>query len=338
MIRYYGTLGPACREKEQMRQLFKAGMTGVRLNLSHTNLEQCKEMLEDYFEAAQGICDNPELVIDLRGPELRIGELTEGIVCEEGIEIHFSQSEEMGCVSVPKEVFPYLLTGQQVLLDDGKILVEVCKEQENKVYAKVLRGGLLSSGKSISLIGCTIKMPTLTKQDVENLSVAKKYGVTGVMLPFVRDVQDLENLRSALKDANAEDIRIFAKIENKEGIEKLEELIPACDEIVIARGDLGNSGPLWELPVLQEIIATACRKYRRDFMVVTQMLASMEHSMVPTRAEVSDIFRAISQGAASVMVTSETAVGEYPVEAMKYLVKTAKEAEQYLQKACLEMK
>ncbi len=329
--RYYGTLGPACRNKEVMRRLFEEGMTGVRLNLSHTNLEQCKEMLDDYFQAAKGILEKPELVIDLRGPELRMGKIAGAMNLEEGTDIAFGVTEEEGYIPVPKEVIGYFLQGQQVLLDDGKILVEVTKNHGDKAYAKVLRGGILTAGKSIALPGCKIFMPTLTEQDLENLSVAKAYGVTGVMLPFVREVQDLDNLRTALKDANAEDIRIFAKIENKEGIEKLEELIPACDEIVIARGDLGNSGPLWELPVLQEKIATMCKKHGREFMVVTQMLASMEHEMVPTRAEVSDIFRAVSEGAASIMVTSETAVGKYPSEAMKYLVKTAEEAKKYFQ-------
>ena len=170
----------------------------------------------------------------------------------------------------------------------------------------------------------------LFRSDRENLRLARDYGVTGVMQPFVRGREDLEAVRAALDQAGGRDIRLFAKIENLDGVEKLAELIPAADEIVIARGDLGNSGPLWKLPALQKRIAAACREAGRPFMVVTQMLASMEQNPVPTRAEVSDIFNAVLDGAASVMVTGETAVGKHPVAAMEYLAGTVREAERYL--------
>ena len=169
-------------------------------------------------------------------------------------------------------------------------------------------------------------MPALTETDLSNLALAEEYGVTGVMQPFVRSRADLEQLRAALPEG----LRLFAKIENLEGVAQLEELIGACDEIVIARGDLGNAVPLWELPPLQKRIAAACRRAGRPFMVVTQMLASMEHSAVPTRAEVSDVCNAVLDGAASVMVTGETAAGEYPVEVIRYLVNTVRAAEKLL--------
>ena len=149
------------------------------------------------------------------------------------------------------------------------------------------------------------------------------------MQPFVRCREDLDALRKELNRHGGEAIRIFAKIENREGVARLSELLPAADEIVIARGDLGNSGPLWELPALQKRIAAACRGAGKPFMVVTQMLASMERSPVPTRAEVSDIFNAVLDGAASVMVTGETAVGAWPAETIRYLTRTAREAENY---------
>ncbi|MDD5833211.1 MAG: pyruvate kinase, partial [Clostridiales bacterium] len=153
-----------------------------------------------------------------------------------------------------------------------------------------------------------------------------RLGVTGIMQPFVRSREDLEAVRAELKRAGADRLRLFAKIENQEGIARLGELLPVCDEIVIARGDLGNSMPLWELPGIQKHISYMCRAAGRDFMVVTQMLYSMEHSPVPTRAEVSDIFNAVLDGAASVMVTGETASGEYPVEVIRYLTNTVREA------------
>ena len=172
----------------------------------------------------------------------------------------------------------------------------------------------------------------MTEVDRENISTAMKYGVTAVMQPFVRDRRDLETVRATLDASGGASIRLFAKIENMEGVSNLDDLIPACDEIVIARGDLGNAMPLWELPRVQKIISSECRKANRKFMVVTQMLASMEHRAVPTRAEVSDIFNAVCDGAASVMVTGETAVGEHPVETIRYLANTVREAQRYLQK------
>ena len=149
------------------------------------------------------------------------------------------------------------------------------------------------------------------------------------MQPFVRSREDLIEVRRALEEAGCPEIRLFAKIENRAGVERLPELIPCCDEIVIARGDLGNAMELWELPAVQKYIAAACRAAGRDFMVVTQMLDSMTHRQVPTRAEVSDIFNAVLDGAASVMVTGETAAGEYPALAIRYLARTAREAEAY---------
>ena len=169
----------------------------------------------------------------------------------------------------------------------------------------------------------------MTETDRRNLRQAKAFGVTAVMQPFVRSKKDLEEVRGALDQAGGEDIRLLAKIENMAGVEKLRELIPSCDEIVIARGDLGNAMELWELPGVQKRIAAICRDAGRDFMVVTQMLESMTHRQVPSRAEVSDIFNAVLDGAASVMVTGETAAGEYPVYVIRYLVKTVREAEEF---------
>ena len=168
--------------------------------------------------------------------------------------------------------------------------------------------------------------PALTEEDLQNLKIAKQCGVTGVMLPFVRGKADILALRSALEQADAADIRIFAKIENMAGVRALPEFLHLADEIVIARGDLGNAMPLWELPRCQKQLSAACRAAGVPFMVVTQMLDSMCTRAVPTRAEVSDIYNAVLDGAASVMLTGETAAGQYPVQAMEYLVRTARTA------------
>ena len=319
----YGTLGPACRDSEILEQMFREGMDGIRLNLSHTGLDAAAELIEAYHRAAQTCGLQPELLIDLQGPELRIGRLSVPLNLESGSWISTSR------IPFPKEVLEVLGTqepGQELLLDDGKLLL--CTTDRDQL--RVVRGGILESRKSVALPGQKINTPALTDFDLEQLRKAKAYGVTGVMQPFVRSREDLLAVRTALHEAGCDEIKLFAKIENLAGLEKINELIPESDQIVIARGDLGNAMELWELPVCQKRISELCRAAGRDYMVVTQMLDSMTHRPVPTRAEVSDIFNAVLDGAASVMVTGETAAGEYPVLVIRYLVKTVREAERYL--------
>jgi len=326
MIQIYGTLGPACAGTETLVRLFEAGMTGIRLNLSHVGLPSAAEQIEHLHAAARLCGVTPQLLIDMQGPELRVGALPAPLSLEAGTTVRLGTD-----IPLPPAVLPHLTAGQEVLLDDGRLLLRVLEPLPNGAPARVERGGVLRSRKSAALPGVDIRLPAMTDSDRENLRLAKSCGVTGVMQPFVRGREDLEAVREALDAAGGQGIRLFAKIENLEGVDKLAELLPAADEIVIARGDLGNSGPLWKLPALQKHIAAACREAGQPFMVVTQMLASMERHPVPTRAEVSDIFNAVLDGAASVMVTGETAVGKYPVEAMRYLVHTVREAEAYLQ-------
>lgn len=332
----YGTIGPACDREEVLMQLFEQGMTGIRMNLSHMKLSEAEDRIAA-VKSAHACCGKGalEILIDLCGPELRLGKLLSERVLAEGAYLTLMTEEKTELsdpaeVPVPKIVFTALKEGMHLLLDDGKIMLRVEKLYARAAECIVVRGGILCGGKSIAIPQACFDTPTLTESDIRNLYQVKKYGITGVMLPFVRGKRDLENLRRVLCEAEAEDVRVFAKIENEDGVGHLEEILPYCDEVVIARGDLGNAVPLWELPVIQEKIAERCKASGKPFMVVTQMLYSMEKSAVPTRAEVSDIFRAVSEGAASVMLTGETAAGSYPVEAMKYLVNTVRETEHYL--------
>ena len=321
MTEIYGTIGPACAGANTLERMLRRGMTGVRLNLSHVTLAEAAPLVRALREAAARCGAEPKLLIDMQGPELRIGALPEPLTLAEGETVTLG-----GALPLPLAVLSALEPGQELLLDDGKILLRC----ETERRARVLRGGVLNSRKSVALPGKSLCLPALTESDRVNIAAAAASGVTGVMQPFVRSAEDLREVRAALDEAGGASIRLFAKIESREGVERLPELLPECDEIVIARGDLGNAVPLWELPALQKRIAAACRVASRPFMVVTQMLASMEHSPVPTRAEVSDVFNAVLDGAASVMVTGETAVGDYPAETIDYLTRTAREAEKYL--------
>ena len=316
MVRCYGTLGPACAHEATLRAMMDEGMTGIRLNLSHSSLMQCESWIQALRRGADGRrCD---LLIDLQGPEVRLGNKMP-VTLDEGASVVLGKD-----IPVPEMVLQALVQGQQLLLDDGKLLLEVMTPPA----VRVVRGGQLLPHKSLAIRGVSLPLPTLTPQDVENLKQAKRFGVTEVMLPFVRSAEDLHALRQTLWALDLKDIRILAKIENQQGVDQLEQLLPGCDEIVIARGDLGNAVPLWMLPGLQRRIGQTCRRAGKPYMVVTQMLDSMRQRAVPTRAEVSDVDRAVYEGASSVMLTAETAVGRYPVEAMRYLVQTARRAEQ----------
>ena len=299
-----------------MRRL---GMTGLRLNLSHGSLPRAAGEIEALRKASAACGAAPELIIDMQGPELRIGKLPSPLLFRAG------ETVDLDALPFPEAVRAAVDPGHQLLLDDGKLLLTALRGGK----AHVNRGGVLQSRKSVALPGKTIRLPALTEEDRRNIAAAKEVGVSALMQPFVRSREDLETVRAALDEAGCGDVRLLAKVESREGMEKLPELLDACDEIVIARGDLGNAMPLWELPAAQKRIAAACRSAGRDFMVVTQMLASMEQNPVPTRAEVSDIFNAVLDGAASVMVTGETAAGKWPVETIRYLTKTVRQAEAY---------
>lgn len=291
---FYGTIGPACADVKLLQQMVEAGMTGIRMNLSHGPLAVHKDWLALLRKA--GV---KKLLIDLQGPELRIGRLPQPLS---------------------------LTAGQTLLLDDGKLLARVDTAEPEALVCTVVRGGVLQSRKSLAAPGADIQMPTLTAEDKENLAIAANCGVTGVMLPFVRGAEDIRSLRQALAEAGAPQLKILAKIENLAGVQALPEFLPLVDEVVIARGDLGNAMPLWELPRCQKQLSAACRAAGVPFMVVTQMLDSMHTRAVPTRAEVSDIYNAVLDGASSLMLTGETAAGQYPVQAMEYLVRTARTA------------
>lgn len=326
----FGTFGPACNSEKILKEMIEVGMTGMRLNLSHTTLANSKDMVENYHHAAKKAGINPQILIDMQGPELRVGKITESLILDENAKVYFAEeaTKEME-IPVPREVLEVMESGDEILLDDGKILVQVLEETESHAFVgKVLRGGVLQSHKSVKVVDKNISLPPLTHHDIANIKVAKEYGVTALMQPFVSSGAQLREVRSVLEEYGAEDIKIFAKIENRIGLENIADILPEADVIIIARGDLGNDMPLWELPKVQKQIEAACHEAEKPYIVVTQMLASMEKNPVPTRAEVSDIYHAVYHGAWGVMLTGETAVGAYPVESIRYLVNTAKVAKE----------
>ena len=319
-MEFYGTLGTACADAETLSALFAAGMTGARLNLSHTGLAACAGLLQDtYWPCAKQAGVRAHLIVDLQGPELRVGKLDAPMDFPEGKLVVLGQ----GGAPIPQAVLDCARVGHEISLDDSALLVRVESHFGHSMACRVLRGGLLKSRKSLSVLGVQPDTPTLTDEDLANLDLAAEMGVTHILQPFVRGKEDLDNVRAALDTRGLGHVKIMAKIENQMGLDHLDEIISHADQICIARGDLGNSMPLWELPRVQKDIAGRCVAAGREFCLVTQLLWSMEQRAVPTRAEVLDIYNGVLDGASSLMLTGETAVGKYPVQTMEYLVKTA---------------
>lgn len=322
-MEFYATLGGACRDAATLEGLFAAGMTGARLNLSHTTLSQCAPLLDEvYWPAARKAGRQAQLIIDLQGPELRVGTLPAPVSLVQGNQVLLGP----GGISIPQAAQEAAQPGDPISLDDSALLLRVEEKTAQGLVCRVERGGTLESRKSLAILGREVKTPTLTQEDLENLAQAKRFGVTHILQPFVRGAEDVHTLRRAMLAAGLDGVKIMAKIENQRGLEKLDEIIAAADIICIARGDLGNSMPLWQLPSAQAYIARTCRAAGKPFFVVTQLLWSMQERAVPTRAEVSDIYHAVLDGSCALMLTGETAAGRYPVQAMDYLVKTARQA------------
>lgn len=323
-MEYYATLGKPCAQRDIMDQLFQAGMTGIRVNLSHTSLSKCAPLLDSVYwpSARQAGREKAHLILDLQGPELRVGELPRPVMLRENDEVLLGD----GGIPVPQNILQTARPGQQLSIDDGALLLEVRRSAPAVLLCHVLRGGPLLSKKSLSLLEAEVDTPTLTPDDLDNLNQAGRLGVTHILQPFVRSREDIQVLRRTLDELGLDRVRIMAKIENRQGLDRLDEIMDAADQICIARGDLGNSIPLWKLPAIQKDIAGRCRERKKPFCLVTQLLWSMEQRPVPTRAEVCDIYNGVLDGAGSLMLTGETAAGKWPVQAMQYLVRTAQEA------------
>ena len=324
-VKIFGTIGPSCDNSEILCKMFEAGMTGIRINLSHVMLADCSESISRIHNAAKAAGVTPEILIDMQGPELRIGRFQSLMHLDNG------DTSFIGAKGIPldRNILEHLDNGTEILFDDGKLLAEVISKESDYCEIRIKRGGVLTQRKSITVVGKDIMLPALTHIDIANLQVARGLGITGIMQPFVRSRDDLMAVHKALEENGCRNLKVFAKIENQAGIDNVKTFSGACDEVVIARGDLGNSMPLWELPRVQKHISKICNRNDMPFMVVTQMLSSMENSEVPTRAEISDIFNAVIDGASSVMVTGETAIGKFPVEVMRFLSNTVKEAVEY---------
>ena len=317
-MRYYATLGPSCCDTAALSALLRRGVTGFRLNLSHTPLAARTDWIAALHEAERKTGLRAQLMIDLRGPEVRIGDMPVPLPLAEGAAVTLGAD-----IPVDGDVLDALRPGMTALLDDGAMALTVV----DGGMCRVTRGGTLTGHKSLTLEGVDLRRPALCEADLADLSQAAALGVNAVMQPFVRSADDLRVVRQTMAENGLADAELFAKVENQPGLDALPDWLALCDVVTIARGDLGSSLPLERLPAAQKHIAALCRSRGKPFLVVTQLLHSMIDHPSPTRAEVLDIYNAVLDGADCLMLTGETAQGRYPLESADWLIRVAQEAE-----------
>ena len=320
------TVGPASAEEKKLTQLIGAGVNVVRINSSHGSPEIWTEWIERVRRVAETHEKHVGILLDLQGPKIRVGSLPEPLVLEKGTEVVFAPEEDATGSEIPttyealaEDVEP----GDNILLDDGLLCVEVTSERRDRVVGVVRHGGLLSSNKGMNLPGSKVSAPALTSEDHEHLKVAVQHGVEFVGISFVRRAEDVEAVRSLVPSEMA----LVAKIETTAAVEDLERILDVSDGIMVARGDLGVELPFEKVPMTQKRLIAAANCKVRPVITATQMLDSMIRNPRPTRAEASDVANAILDGTDAVMLSGETAIGAYPVETVRALARIIDEVE-----------
>jgi pyruvate kinase len=320
------TLGPAWARPDQMHALFDAGVNVVRINASHGSPDLRREWITAVHKVRSERKESIGLLFDLQGPRIRVGQLSQPIKLVPGAKVVFAPEAVVTPGEIPttydaiaRDVFP----GARILLDDGLLAVRVQDIQGERVIAEVEYGGDLKSNKGMNLPGIEVSAPALTDKDKEDVEQAVELGVDFIALSFVRKAADLDGLRRLVPRS----VKLVAKIEKDTALRDLCGILEASDAIMVARGDLGVELPFEEVPLMQKRIIREANLHGKPVITATQMLESMVHAPVPTRAEASDVANAILDGTDAVMLSAETAVGSYPLEAVRAMDRIAREME-----------
>ena len=325
------TLGPASSEPSVLEAMLRAGVNVFRVNFSHGSHEQHRGTIRTIREILERTGLHAAILADLQGPKLRVGVVEEGAVVEPGDRVVFTNEKcdgtkervYMTYAQFPKDVNP----GETILLDDGKLMMRVLStNRQDEVVTEVVQGGPLKSKKGVNLPNTRVSLPCLTEKDLADLDVAMDENVDWIGLSFVRNAQDIKELRTIL-DKNGSNAGIIAKIEKPEAVSDIERILDATDGVMVARGDLGVEVPMESVPLIQKMIVAKAVERAKPVIVATQMMESMIDSMTPSRAEVNDVANAVLDGADAVMLSGETSVGQYPVEVVTAMAKIVAAAE-----------
>ena len=328
------TLGPATQDPESIKNLILAGIDGVRLNFSHGD----KAFYENIYNSIHEACieENTPLsvLVDLQGPKIRIGELEKNeveIITGNQIEIttkNVKGNEKLISTSY-KKLADDAAVGDLVLIDDGLIRMKIIDKKNSSIICNIINGGILYPRKGMNLPGMKLSAPSITEKDYENLEFILKHRVDYIALSFVRSANDIIELREWLRRKNVEK-NIIAKIEKKEGVDNFDEILKTADGIMIARGDLGVELPPQDVPVIQKEIIKKCNAVGKIVITATQMLESMIHNPIPTRAEASDVANAVWDGTDAVMLSGETSIGNFPIKTVSIMNDIIKMADKHI--------
>lgn len=327
------TLGPETSGVERIKQLIDAGVNAVRLNMSHGNYDFYSSLFENIHTARTELNSPLAILADLQGPKIRIGELAEPqIEIFSGKEIEITTEDIIGNEKIISTSYKNLQrdaeVGDLILINDGLIRLKIIKKTKNSVVCEIENGGILSPRKGMNLPGMKLSTPSLTEKDFEDLNFLIDKPVDYIALSFVRKAEDILQLKEWL-GKKGKPIPVIAKIEKKEAIDSFDSILNSADGIMVARGDLGVELSLAKVPVIQKEIIKRCNETGKLVITATQMLESMIHSPIPTRAEAADVANAVWDGTDVVMLSGETSVGKHPVETVKMMHEIVINAEQH---------
>ena len=327
------TLGPATASQEIVRELIEAGMDVARLNMSHGSHADHEKAYRWVRQAADDVGHGVAIFADLQGPKIRLETFADGPVeLEKGATFTITTRDVPGdaseCGTTYKGLPGDVAEGDQVLVDDGKVRLKVLEVTDTDVETEVVVGGRVSDHKGINLPGVAVSVPALSDKDEEDLRWALRMSVDFVALSVVRQASDVDRVREIMEEEGLR-LPVIAKIEKPQAIDNLDEVVKAFDAFMVARGDLGVECPLEQVPLLQKRVVEKARRNAKPVIVATQMLESMIGNPAPTRAEVSDVANAVLDGADAVMLSGETSVGEFPIEAVRTMSRIVRHVEEY---------
>jgi pyruvate kinase len=325
------TLGPATESEEMLEKIIRAGADVVRLNMAHAKHDWTRTIIRRVRTVSQRVGRDIAVMMDIKGPEIRTGDVATPIELKAGESFDFTvrpgtpgeNTEEIRSVDVNyQDLIKDISVGDIVLVDNGLLRFEVLEKRERRIHCKVLTPGQLTSRRHINLPGVKVNLPSFTDKDRADALVGLEEGIDFIAMSFVREAADVELLREFLRWHDSR-VQIIAKIEDQSAIDNLEDIVHACDALMVARGDLGIECPFEELPIIQRRVVKSCQALGRPVIIATHMLESMISQPMPTRAEITDAANAVYERADCVMLSGETTIGRYPLECVQFLAKIA---------------
>jgi len=330
------TLGPATNNYEIIKRLVLEGTNGFRLNFSHGSHEEKADLIEKIRKIEEEEHIFIPIIADLQGPTIRLGEF-QSFKVNEGDTLRLIKAvstDKKGYIPIPLEEFFKIITlNDVVLLDDGRVILKVFRISEDEVLCNVLQGGEVRRNTTVAIQGKEFSLPPLSEKDLNDLEFALNHDVDIIFQSFVRDKSDIIELRRRIREFGKDSIRIYAKIETRSGVQNIDRILDEADGILIARGDLGTYFPLEEIPSLEALLARKALEYGKPVVLATQLLETMIYNPMPTRAEVVDIYNGVLHGIDALMLSGETAIGQYPILAIRWLRRVIERAEKEVKAA-----